>query len=98
MTFDNRMREEARLIILRELSEQIDECLGSERLRLRLRDFAIRVEREWVHDELRWLQQMGAITLTDAGSILIGTLTEKGARHVAREIAIEGVLRPSRPR
>lgn len=98
MSMDRLMREEARLIILRELSEQIDESLGSERLRLRLRDFAIRVEREWIHDELRWLQQMGAITTTDAGSILIATLTEKGARHVAREIAIEGVMRPSRPR
>lgn len=97
MSMDRLIREEARLIILKALAEQPDESAGSERLRLLLRDFAIRREREWVHDELRWLEQMGAVTVTAAGTILIATLTEKGARHVAREIAIEGVMRPARP-
>jgi hypothetical protein len=50
-----------------------------------------------VHDELAWLRERGAVSLIDAGTIKIATLTEKGARHLDREIAIEGVQRPSRP-
>ncbi|WP_100965344.1 hypothetical protein [Bosea sp. FBZP-16] len=98
MSLDTFMREEARLIILKALAEQQDESLGSEMLRRHLATFAIRREREWVHDELRWLAEMGAVTVTVAGTILIATLTEKGARHLGREIAIDGVMRPSRPR
>lgn len=98
MSLADFMREEARLIILKELAKQADESLGSEILRRHLATFAIRREREWVHDELRWLEQMGAVAITPAGTILIATLTEKGARHLAREIAIEGVQRPSRPK
>ena len=98
MSLDTFMREEARLIILKALAAQQDESLGSEMLRLELRTFAIRREREWVHDELHWLAQMGAVTVTEAGTVMIATLTEKGARHLAREITIAGVMRPSRSR
>jgi hypothetical protein len=43
------------------------------------------------------VHERGAVSLIDAGTIKIATLTEKGARHLDREIAIEGVQRPSRP-
>ncbi|WP_336812265.1 VpaChn25_0724 family phage protein [Bosea sp. MMO-172] len=98
MSMDTFIREEARLIILKALAAQPDESLQSELLRRELATYAIRREREWVHDELRWLEQMGAVSVVAAGTVLIPTLTEKGARHLAREIAIEGVKRPSRPK
>lgn len=98
MSMDTWMREEARLIILKALAAQSDETLQSELLRRELASYAIRREREWVHDELRWLEQMGAVTIVPAGTVLIATLTEKASRHLAREIAIEGVKRPSRPK
>ncbi|ADZ72415.1 hypothetical protein [Polymorphum gilvum] len=91
------LREEARLIVLKALRQQPDEQLNSELLRLTLETFGISRERAWVHDELRWLRDMGAVTLTEAGSILVATLTEKGARHVERRTVIEGVKRPARP-
>lgn len=91
------IREQARLIILKALAEQVDETLNSDFLVLELQRFGIRKDRAWVHDELRWLADMGAVVLADAGSLVVATLTAKGARHLGREIAIEGIQRPSRP-
>lgn len=62
-----------------------------------LRAFGIRKSREWVHDELAWLREMGAVTTVAVGTIMVATLTDKGHRHLDREIAIEGIQRPSRP-
>lgn len=97
MDMDRLIREQSRLIILKALAEQIDETLNSDLLGHELRRFAIRKPREWVHDELRWLREIGAATLTEAGTLLVASLTEKGRRHLDREIAIEGILRPRRP-
>jgi hypothetical protein len=53
--------------------------------------------REWINGELDWLAEMGAVTLTKPGTVVVATLTEKGARHLRRAIVIEGIKRPSRP-
>lgn len=93
-----RMREDARLIILKALADmQPDETLHSGYLMDIIATFGIRKDRDWVHDELNWLADRGAITIRRPGSVIIATLTEKGHRHLRREIAIEGVKRPSRP-
>lgn len=91
------IREQARLVVLRALAGQVDERLNSDLLLPQLDLFGIRKDRAWLHDEMRWLADMGAVTLFEAGSILVATLTEKGRRHLDRHIAIEGVQRPSRP-
>jgi hypothetical protein len=91
------IQEQARLIILRALQAQPNETLNSDLILPQLAVFAIRKDRAWVHDELRWLAERAAIKVVDAGSLLVATLTEKGHRHLSREIAIEGVKRPSRP-
>jgi hypothetical protein len=96
-TMDEIIREEARLIILKALADQVDERMNSSLLQRELENFAISRERAWVHDELRWLREMGAVVLAEAGTVLIATLTEKGTRHLERKIAIEGIKRPSRP-
>ena len=92
------IHRDARLIILRALYGQTDDTLHTGFLDQTLRSFGIKKDREWIHDEMRWLADRGAITVIEAGSVLVATLTEKGARHVDREIAIEGVARPSRRR
>ena len=91
------LREQARLIILKALAAEVDETRNSDLLIQDLREFGIRKDRAWVHDELTWLKDMGAVSVFAAGTILVATLTEKGRRHIDREIAIEGVQRPSRP-
>lgn len=94
---DRLIREQARLILLKALAAQVDETLNSDLLVYELQPFGIRKDRAWVHGELAFLREMGAVTLADAGSVKVATLTELGLRHLAREVAIEGVKRPSRP-
>jgi hypothetical protein len=96
MSMGDVIREHARLIILRDLAEQPDGRWNSEALRedLELR-WAINRPRDWVHEELRWLDMIGAVQLDDARTVLIATLTQKGLDHVERRIVITGVKRPS---
>lgn len=89
--------EEARLIMLRAMR---DDPLASSQsepaLQEYLQEAGILKSREWVREQLRRLDELGAVTVTQAGSILIGTLTEKGRDHLARRLIIEGVKRPDR--
>lgn len=94
---DTLIREDARLIILKALSGQTDERLHSGYLAEELLRFGIDRPREWIHGELDWLAEMGAVTLLKPGSVVVATLSEKGARHLRRAIVIEGIKRPSRP-
>ncbi len=96
INMDMLIREEARLIILKELGKQVNESLSSSLFEPVLAQFAIRVERPWIHGELEYLRVMGAITVTSVGSVKIATLTDLGRRHLDRDVAIEGVKRPSR--
>jgi repressor of nif and glnA expression len=91
------IRQDARLIMLKALAAQGDERLHSGLLAEELRAFGIDRPREWIHGELDWLAEMGAVTLTKPGTVVVATLTEKGARHLRRAIVIEGIKRPSRP-
>lgn len=98
MNYENdQVRPDARLIILKALAAQTDERLHSGFIAEELMRFGIDRPREWIHGELDWLEQMGAVTLIKPGSVVVATLTEKGHRHLRRAIVIEGVKRPSRP-
>lgn len=94
---DTLIREDARLIMLKALAKQPDERLHSGYLAEELRQLWIDRPREWIHGELDWLAEIGAVSLLRAGSVVVATLTEKGHRHLRRAIVIEGIKRPSRP-
>ncbi len=96
MNLDEMIREEARLILLKTLGEEVNETLNSELLRRALEVFGIARPREWVHEELIYLKQLGAVQLSTVGSVIIASLTEKGRDHLSRTIAITGVKKPSR--
>ena len=91
------IRQDARLIILKALAAQSDERLHSGLLDEHLRLLGIDRPRAWIHGELDWLAEMGAVTLSKVGTVVVATLTDKGARHLRRAIVIEGIKRPSRP-
>ncbi|WP_029006473.1 MULTISPECIES: hypothetical protein [Azorhizobium] len=97
MSMERLIREEARLILLRALAGEVNETLNSSLLTEQLRTFGIKRERAWVHGELAYLAEMGAVTLVEAGSVKVASLTGLGRRHLDREAVIEGVKRPSRP-
>lgn len=90
------MREDARLIILKALAEQLDERLHSGFLQAKLSEFGIDRDREWIHSELDWLAEIGAVVLRKPGTVVVAELTDKGSRHLRRSLAIEGISRPSR--
>jgi repressor of nif and glnA expression len=95
MSLDRHIREEARLIILKALAAQLDGRLNSELIRAELETYGISKARPWVHDELAYMKEMGAIAVVDAGSVKVATLLEKGEQHLKRQVAIEGIRRPS---
>jgi len=94
---NTQVRPDARLIILKALAAQTDERLHSGFIAEELLRFGIDRPREWIHGELDWLAQMGAVTLLKPGTVVVATLTEKGHRHLRRVVEIEGIKRPSRP-
>lgn len=96
-SMDRIIREQSRVIILKALAAEVAESLNSELLRRELERFAIHRPLSWIHGEIAWLAEAGAVTVLDAGSVKVATLTETGHRHLRREIAIEGIQRPSRP-
>ncbi|WP_246669037.1 hypothetical protein [Ancylobacter sp. TS-1] len=92
------LREQARLIILKELAQDVSGSSTSDWLEKVLRDeFGIPRDRPWVHAQLDYLAEMGAVSVREAGSVKIAVLLRMGKRHVDREIVIEGVQRPSLP-
>lgn len=97
MSMDRIVREDARLIILKALTAEIGNRLNSDLIRLSLESFGIARTRDWVHAELAWLADIGAVTLVDAGTVKVAALTQRGLDHVERRIALDGVKRPSIP-
>ena len=90
------MEKEARLVTLRLLAEQSDGRLNSSLLREALAErWAINRTRDWLHTQLRALADIGAVHITEAGSVLIAEITQRGLDHVERRIALDGVKRPS---
>jgi hypothetical protein len=89
------IEQEARLIILRTLSEQVDFRLNSSLLRDDLAArWAINRSREWVHVQLGALAEIGAVAIIDSGSVRIAEITKRGLQHINREIVLDGVKRP----
>ncbi|MGO4872759.1 MAG: hypothetical protein ACLPGW_19505 [Roseiarcus sp.] len=98
MSLSQIMEREARLVVLRLLAEQSDSRLNSSLLRDELAErWAINRSRDWLHAQLRYLADIGAAHLTEAGSVLIAELAQRGLDHVERRIVLDGVKRPSPP-
>jgi hypothetical protein len=95
MSMDRIIREEARLIILKALAAEVNNRLNSELLRLSLESFGIARTRNWVHAELGFLEDVGAVKMTEASTVKIAALTQRGMDHVMRTLVIDGVKRPS---
>lgn len=89
------IREEARLIILRELHQQTNYALHDGLLQAVLESFGISKSRDWVREELNWLEDMGAIKRTEQGTVVVAQLKPKGIEHVEHRLVIEGVKRPT---
>ncbi|WP_288457764.1 hypothetical protein [uncultured Sphingomonas sp.] len=95
MSYDDRVAGDGRLIILRELALQVD-GRSNEAVLMRVLDtFGVTRSREWVRTQLRKLEELEAVRLTEAGSVLVAALRKAGRDHVERRAVLDGVARPS---
>ena len=96
MSYRDAVDRDVRLIILRALAEEVDRSLNETLIRAQLDVFGHRRGRDYVRNQLRWLEnEAGAVSLREAGSVMIATLTQRGRDHVDLRIAIEGIDQPS---
>ncbi|QIO60676.1 hypothetical protein [Rhizobium leguminosarum] len=90
-------REDARLIILKEIAQQKNRTLSSGMMDPALEQFAIYEDRPWIHQQIDYLETMGAVTVVNAGTVKIVTITNAGMRHLKCQVFIEGIKEPSHP-
>ncbi|WP_422371332.1 hypothetical protein [Hoeflea sp.] len=95
MNYEVFMAEDARLVILKELARQTNGSLNEAILQKVLEAFGHMRSRDWVRTQLRKLEELNAVTLVTAGSVMIASLKQAGLDHVERRSVIEGVARPS---
>lgn len=88
------IREEARLVILTALRSEFNHALAENGLQLALDMAGINKPREWLREELRYLDRLEAVKLVREGSVVIAELTRKGIEHLERRLIIEGIKRP----
>lgn len=90
---------EARLVILKALDEEPTKTMNDSLLLTILAKYAINRDRDYLRTQLGWLKTNGgAVELQQAGTVIIATLTERGANHLGRVSPISGIKLPSLPR
>lgn len=86
-----KMAEDARLFILKELAAQTDGQLNVLTMQRRLDGlYGINRSREWVETQMRKLAELGAIDLA-SGAMVIGRINRTGRDHLAQRSTIAGV-------
>jgi hypothetical protein len=93
--FERHLAEDARLIILRELSDQLDHRLNTTMLAAALYAFGHNRSRDWLETQIFKLAELGAVKADRIGTVLVVELLAPGLDHVQRRSAIAGVKRPS---
>ena len=51
--------------------------------------------RDAIRNELNYLAEAGAVTLKDAGTVKVASLTRRGLEHVQGKTVLEGINQPS---
>lgn len=94
MSFSDYLRQDVRLVALRVLAEMPSYRANSSVLANMLHRFGHAVTRDQAKTELRWLEEQGLLTIEEAGSVLVATLTERGQDVAEGRARVEGVARP----
>ena len=88
------MTEDLRLVILQIIDEAGGET-NSRILATELPGLGHSISADRLRSELAWLEEQVAVTLAEAGSMHVVTLTERGADLAAGRTAIPGIRRPA---
>jgi len=95
MSYLDHVVADARLVILRALSKQVDGRLNEVLITAELDAFAHKRSREWVRTQLNKLEELGAVVNVTQGTVMVASITRLGLAHVERREVIDGVARPS---
>lgn len=95
VSFEEHSARDARLIILRGLNDQTDGRMNEALLTQLLLTFGHNRSREYVRTQLNKLKELDAVTVVQAGTVMIASITRAGIDHVERRSIIEGIARPS---
>jgi hypothetical protein len=93
--FADYLRQDQRLVVLRILSELPQYRSNSSVMASLLGEFGHHPSRDQVRTELVWLGEQNLIKVEDIGSVLVVTLTERGADVAAGRASVPGVSKPS---
>ena len=95
MSFDQFMRDDARLRVLQALRSQGDNRLGDAMLQHHLDACGHQRSRDWIRTQLRAMAELGAVTIgTDTAALMVVELTQAGLDHTTKRGTIEGIKRP----
>lgn len=92
---NDRIAEDARLIILRELARAADGRSNEVVLDRVLDAYGVRRSRDWLRTQLRRLAELEAIRADEVGTVLVATLRRAGRDHVERRALLDGVSVPA---
>lgn len=92
--FSDYLRQDQRLVVLRILSELPQYRSNSSVMANLLGEFGHHPSRDQVKTELVWLGEQNLIKVEDIGSVLVVTLTERGADVAAGRASVPGVSKP----
>lgn len=85
--------EERRLRILEAIALDGDETMSETRIKRQLDAWLWKAPIELVRQDLRYLSNLEAVRVIDAGGEMVAVLALLGRQHLARETVIEGVQR-----
>lgn len=86
---------DCRLIILRALNEEDDNRLNENLISHVLETFGHSKSRDYVRQQMCKLAELGAVQLTEIGTVTVATLLRGGLDHIERRAFLEGVRKPS---
>ncbi|WP_153769243.1 hypothetical protein [Labrenzia sp. CE80] len=95
MSYAEHAAADCRLIILKALAKEADHRLNETMLSHVLETFGHSKSRDYIRTQLRQLEDLLAVRLTEAGSVLVAELMRSGLDHVERRAFLAGVLKPS---
>lgn len=96
MSFQNHLKEEMRLVILRLLNELPSYRGNSSTLYSGLNHWGLSFSRDQVKTELYWLKEQGCVDIEmDNPAVIVAKLTERGQDVVEGRTRIHGIKRPS---
>ena len=96
MSFENQLKEEMRLVMLRLLNELPSYRGNSSTLHSGLIHWGLSFSRDKVKTELYWLKDQGCVAIElDTPDVIVVKLIERGQDVVENRTKVHGIQRPS---